>query len=82
MGINPMQMKAMVINQMIEDLKAKDRSLRIENAKILGETIGVGISVGLETKAINALRQAQKDKDEDVRKAAKEALEKINKRQF
>jgi len=82
MGIDPMQMKAMVINQMIEDLKAKDRSLRIENAKILGETIGVGISVGLETKAINALRQAQKDKDEDVRKAAKEALEKINKRQF
>jgi len=82
MGIDPMQMKAMVINLMIEDLKAKDRSLRIENAKILGETIGVGISVGLETKAINALRQAQKDKDEDVRKAAKEALEKINKRQF
>jgi len=82
MGIDPMQMKAMVINLMIEDLKAKDRSLRIENAKILGETIGVGISVGLETKAINALRQAQKDTDEDVRKAAKEALEKINKRQF
>ena len=80
MGIDPMQMKAMVINQMIEGLQAEDRSLRIENAEVLGQTIGIGISVGLETKAINALRQAQKDKDGDVRKAAKKALEQIKAR--
>lgn len=78
-AFDPMQMKAMVIKGMIEDLKAEDRSLRIQAAITLGKTLGKkGVDVGaLESRAVEALTQALEGEDEDLRGAAREALERI-----
>jgi len=81
MGINPMDMKRMVIKETIDSIKSKDKSEKIRNIELLGKTIGIGAKTGLEVQSIKVLRKALKDKDKDVQKVAKNALATINKNQ-
>lgn len=79
MGINPMQMKAMVIQGMIDSLESQDKKEKLDNIDLLGKTIGIGAKTGLEKQAIDALTRVSKEPDEEVQKAAEEALSKIKK---
>jgi HEAT repeat protein len=76
---DPERMKAMVIEGMIEDLKAEDRSVQIQAAITLGKTLArKGGDVGrLEARAVEALTQALESEDQDLREAAREAIEGI-----
>ena len=80
MELNPMEMKAMIMRNSINDVNSNDKSKRIKGIEFLEKTIGVGDDMGLATEAINALKLASQDKNRRVRKAAEKALEMINKR--
>ena len=79
MGIDPMQMKAMVIQGMIDSLDSQDRAEKLQSIKTLGGTIGIGALTGLEQKTINALERVAKENDEEIKSAAEAALSKIKK---
>ncbi len=80
MGINPMDMKALVIQETINSLESQDKKEKIRNIDLLGKTIGIGGKTGLEGKAIEALEKVAKEKDEEIQKAAEEALTMIRNR--
>ena len=81
MSLDPMEMKKMVIEGLIKDLASEKRKQRKSSIKALGDTVGIGASVGLETQAIDALtRVARTDKNRGLRKAAEGALAKIKSR--
>ena len=74
---DPMQMKVMVIEGLIESVKGEDP----QAAETLGHTLGVGMRQGeLEERGIKALTKAQESDNKEFREAAKAALEEIKAR--
>lgn len=76
-AFDPMQMKAMVIEGLIEDVKGEDPL----SARTLGATIGVGVRFPeLEARALEALTEALKSDNEEFREVASAALDEIKAR--
>lgn len=74
---DPMQMKAMVIEGLIESVEGGD----VQAAETLGHTLGVGVRLrDLEQKGIQALTKALESDNQAFREAAKAALEEIKAR--
>lgn len=76
-AFGPAQIMAMAIEEMIESVKGGDPG----SAETLGKTIGVGVRMReLEARAKEALTEAQKSDDQELREAASAALKEINAR--
>jgi len=71
------QAKSKTLRALIKNLNTEDKRTKLNTIKILGDTVGLGVKVDTEQKAINALEKETQDKNRRVRKAAKNALDKI-----
>ncbi|HEY44217.1 MAG TPA: hypothetical protein G4O11_09570 [Anaerolineae bacterium] len=73
-AFDPMQMKIMVIEGLIESVKEGDLSA----AETLGHTLGVGFRVKkLEEEGLKALKKALKSDNEKLREVARAAIDEI-----
>jgi hypothetical protein len=80
MVFNPMEMKKIMIDNSIKDVKSGNKKQKILGLEFLGKTIGVGDDFGLKSTAVNVIEVCLSDKNRRIRKAAEEALKLINNR--
>jgi len=70
-------MKTKALSESLKGLDSKDKRTKLHTIKILGETVGFGVKVDIEKKAIAALEKETQNKRRRIRNAAKKALVKI-----
>ena len=71
------KMKSKALRKLIKGLSTEDRRVKLRYIKLLGDTVSVGVKVGTEQDAINALQKERQVKSWKVRRAAKKALDRI-----
>lgn len=80
MNFDPMEMKRMIIQGAIDDLGSGDKKKILAAIEMLGNTLGIGAPISLETEAVDALNKTKNHTSRRIRKATEKVLHLINER--